>query len=160
MNNPYVIDSNLDKKVRVSVLIPCALDKVWEYVGTADGYCRWFPARCEGKFASGQAVTKSWWWDQSDTSEHRILSLVPFNHIEYTWEVAEGGKVRYEVKKGDPTVVTIEATYPETSEGREAQLLDVAPWTFAILNLKSVASGGVDLRHHGPKGFEEPAFID
>lgn len=156
MANPYIVDN----QVKVSVILPCDRQTAWTYIGTAEGYSRWFPAECQGEFATGKMIKKSWWWVPDDISTHQILAYQPPESIEYSWEVAKGGRVRYSIEGGRPTIVHIEATYPKTAEGREAQLLDVAPWTFAILNLKSVASGGIDLRHHGPKPIAGPPFID
>lgn len=156
MINPYVVEN----KVMVSVLLSCDREDAWRLIGTPAGYAEWFPADCRGSFAVGETITQIWWWDRDESSQHKVLAIEPLHYIELQWEVVEGASVRYMIEKEAPTVISIVASYPKTPEGRAAQLLDVAPWTFAILNLKSVASGGIDLRYHGPKPHSGPPFID
>lgn len=154
--NPYLPDN----QVTVSALLPCNPQAAWDLIGTPAGYVRWFPTACQGAFEAGSTVEKSWWWSDSDSTRHTIIDLDPPRSITYEWEVIEGAYVQYTVDHDPPTVVTIRASYPNTDDGRAAQLLDVAPWTFAILNLKSIASGGLDLRHHGPSPRTGSPFVD
>lgn len=140
--NPYLSDG----RVTVSAHLPCSRDEAWELIGTPDGYTRWFPAGCTGPFEVGAEVEKTWWWSSAERSSHSVVGFEPTRFIEFSWEIVDGAVARYQVEPGEPTVVSIIASYPESPAGRDAQLLDVAPWTFALLNLKSVASGGVDLR--------------
>jgi uncharacterized protein YndB with AHSA1/START domain len=156
LKNPYVTDH----QVAVSAVLSCTREEAWEFLGTPAGYARWFPSGCEGTFEAGAEVRKTWWWDDDESTIHAIVKLEPLQAIEYEWEVIEGAVVRYEISDNDPTVATIQATYPGSEDGRAAQLLDVAPWTFAVLNLKSVASGGLDLRYHGPKPATGLPFVD
>ena len=77
------------------------------------------------------------------------------------WDaVVQGAKVRYSIESENPVVFSVEAIYPKTSEGEGAQLLDIAPWTFALMNLKSVAMGGIDLRNLAFPNPSSDAFID
>ncbi len=154
--NPYLPDT----RVTVSALLPCSQQAAWELIGTPAGYVRWFPTTCDGPFERGGVVEKGWWWPDSGSTRHTIVELRPPSSITYEWEVVDGAVVQYEVQGDSPTTVTIRADYPDTEDGRAAQLLDVAPWTFAILNLKSIASGGVDLRHHGSRPRTGSPLID
>lgn len=158
MDNPYLVDDT----VRVSVVLPIDRADAWTFIATVDGYRRWFPTDCEGRFEVGALVRATWWWGDAGTTEHRVLALEPRRLIEFDWSTVDGSSVRYEIAGGPnrPTVGSIVATYPQTSAGRAGQLLDVAPWTFAALNLKSVASGGIDLRHRGARPDGERAYID
>jgi hypothetical protein len=94
----------------------------------------------------GERITCTWWGGQGGTEEYDILDAQDGVFVEHNWESAPGGRVRYEIESEEPAVVKVESVYPKTAEGKLGQLIDVAPWAFAILNLKSVASGGIDLR--------------
>ena len=96
--------------------------------------------------AKGEKITCTWWGHQNETEEYEIIDTQEGVFVEHNWETAPGGRVRYEIESNKPTVIKVEAVYPKTPEGKHGQLIDVAPWAFAILNLKSIASKGADLR--------------
>ena len=156
MKNPYVIDNI----IRIRVVLPCNRKEAWEFIGTAEGYARWFPETCSGSMVKGEKITCTWWGGEEGTDRYEILDAEEGVFVEHNWETAPGGRVRYEIESDDPAVVRVEATYPRTTEGKSGQLIDVAPWAFAILNLKSVASGGVDLRCRDENRPHSRSYLD
>ena len=156
MENPYLVDNS----IRLKVVLSCPKEAVWNLIGTCEGYVTWFPTSCTGIFEKGKTIQCGWWGSEPD-EEHRILEIKKGHYVEMDWDaVAQGAKVRYSIESENPVVFSLEATYPKTSEGEDAQLLDIAPWTFALMNLKSVVMGGIDLRNLAFPNSSSDAFID
>ncbi|MEM7035264.1 MAG: hypothetical protein AAF629_37335 [Chloroflexota bacterium] len=157
MQNPYLDDN----KIKLRVTLTCDRKTAWHYIGTPEGYAAWFPATCTGTIVKGETIDCTWWWSGSEVETYHILDVQDQQYVEINWEhVAAEAKVRYTLEGNNPAVFYLEATYAKSEVGREAQLLDIAPWSFATLNLKSVAAGGVDLRNHRTIESDQGAFLD
>lgn len=156
MDNPYLVGETL---IRIQLALPCSKDRAWGLIVTQSGYAEWFPQEVTGEMVAGSVIQMTWWYQDSPVEDYTILGCQDGTYLEHNWETAPGGKVRYRIEGEDPVVFTLEATYPEGEIGRQGQLLDLAPWSFATMNLKSVASGGPDLRFRGdrPRG---DAYLD
>lgn len=152
MKNPHIIDST----IRLRIVLPCSKEIVWNLIATPEGLASWFPQSCKGTVAKGKTIEFGWADNSIDT--YKILDLVNGRFMEM--ELVNGAKVRYSIDRENPVVVTIEATYPQTIEGKQQQLIDVAPWAFYLTNLKSVTSGAIDLRNNNPKLSWRDAFLD
>jgi uncharacterized protein YndB with AHSA1/START domain len=153
--NPY-IKENLTV---LKVFLPVRADKAWELISTPKGIFSWFPKACLGQIVEGE--TLEFQWDSSNPDKFKVLQVVPNQYWEMEWVVADqGGKVRYGIKADNSIVFTLEVTYPRNPTGKEAQDSEVAPWSFMLANLKSIASGGPDLRSHHPSPIWKEGFID
>lgn len=152
MNNPHIVNN----VIKLRVVLPCSKESVWRLIATPEGLASWFPPSCRGVIAKDEIIEFAWMNDSAYT--FRVLELENGHFMEMEW--IKGAKVRYSIDRENPVVVTIEATYPQTSEGKEQQLIEIAPWAFEITNLKSIAVGGVDLRSHDSKFSWRDGFID
>lgn len=150
--NPYVNGNDTILKI----FLPVETSRAWELVATPQGTSSWFPKACLGQIAEGETV--EFQWDSSKPDKFKVLKVEPGKYWEMSW--VEGGKVRYAIKDENPVVFTLEVSYPATPTGREAQELEVAPWSFLLANLKSIALGGPDLRSRNPSPIWKEGFID
>lgn len=154
MENPYL----LENVTRLRITLTCGNEEAWKLIGTPKGLSRWFPRDCRGRIAPGESLEFIWGEDDSDRFE--ILNVDEGTAWEMEWEAGGRGRVLYTIESEDPVIFTLGVKYADTEEGRRWQLIELAPWSFYLTNLKSVSGGGKDLRGLPTRYSWRDAFID
>lgn len=153
MNNFVRRDEGVTK---LRIVLPVSREKVWPLVATSEGLGKWFPQVCEGKIAKGEVL--EFFWPSGNPDKFRVLEFAENRHWEMEW--CDGATVRYSIEGDSPVLFTLEAKYPQTSEGRSAQIQEVAGWSLHLAVLKSRVLGGPDLRNTDTRFTWKDGFID
>lgn len=154
LEKPYL----LGNVTRLKMALPCSNQDAWNLVGRVEGLSAWLPVSCKGRVSIGE--TLEFGWTSGNPDRYRVLDVKEGVFWEMDWQAGGPGRVRYSLRGEDAVIFELEVTYDNSEEGRNWQLLEVAPWAFYLSNLKSVAMKGLDLRTMDLKISWKNGFLD
>jgi len=138
------------------MILPVGKKKAWRLITSHRGICSWFPAHLEGKIEAGEQLRFDWRGERSEN--YKVLYLGP-KHSSFRLQQSVGVKVSIYLH-GRLTTLTLEVEYPGTPKAKRDQASEVARWAFFLVDLKSVALGGPDLRNNLQGRSWVKGFID
>lgn len=147
-------------RTTLKVPIYAPLEAVWNLLATPEGLARWFALGCEGDIEEDREFRLVWSPNprEGEISSHRVTVWEPPKKFGFTWPAVQ---LTFELSRHNTvTILKLTCSYMGGNETvAELQIEELAGWTLHLLNLKSIAEGGIDLRTPGRTYAWEKGFI-
>lgn len=144
-------------KFERSVLIDIPLDEAYHYAATADGITKWFIGKADytapdGTSRKGDELIQKGdsydfdWLYKDFRVKGEVLEANSRDYVKFTF----GDTATFDIKLSeldDRTLFTLtQESNPDNPMNEEGHINCYVCWTLFVLNLKSVAENGIDLR--------------
>lgn len=106
-------------KIERTVILKSTLDKVWNAIGTPEGFQGWFKSTVIGDWGVGQTVTLQ--WPSGSSLEIRIVASEPKSRFVYSWHPGGAHKI---ADLPEAELTTIAFDLREVAEGVELKLVE------------------------------------
>ena len=139
------------------VLLDISMVEAYRYAATADGITKWFIGKAVytapgGRVRAGDELIEKgdkyeWDWVYKDFGvKGEVLEANGKDYVEFTFGSNAKFNIRLSMVDGRVLFMLTQESLPDNPMAEEAHINCYVCWTLFVMNLKSVAEGGKDLR--------------
>ena len=150
--SPYLQES----LTKLKIILPVGKTLAWKLIATPKGITSWLLKKCLGDFTPKSDLIFTW---PEGTTERVRVVYVGAKHSSLQLDRENQSRLRFYLH-GRMTTLTFEVEYRRCKRWRQLQASELAPWTFSLANLKSIALGGPTLLNRTWDRTRTKGFVD